>query len=101
MFAAKQHSVREHRQLVLNTGPFPQKDGTRVKLASRGYSRRPSRSRIVGNSLKQTAGGDAQSAERPFLDAVCDRTCQKIAAGPRRRFSPVKSLPALSQLSGA
>jgi hypothetical protein len=79
---------------------LPQLKGARSYLARRCHVYRPPLTCSVGRALQHAASGSVEAAQRAFLNSVGERVGEKIAADPRRRLGPVKSLPSRFELLG-
>jgi hypothetical protein len=97
--SAKQHSVLQHCNLMVDAAPFVEQHSTGGHFAGRRHFHGTARTGIFGDALEQAAGGWFETAEHAFLHSVCNRVSQQIPLYPRRRCGPLNRLPARFQFS--
>src|SRR5208337_3415958 len=92
------HSAIQHPDLVSHAVPLAHQYCPRWRCWGRLRSKRPSQSRVVGETKEQSSGGGFESSVDLLLDAVRHRTGQQFAADAKRRLGVVERPPLLRKL---
>jgi hypothetical protein len=94
-FFAKQHSLLQHRDLMVDAAPLANQHSSCPHFARRRRRfHRTARSGIIGHTSKQATDSWFETVERALLRAVCNRISQQILLHPHRRCGSVCRLPA-------
>ena len=80
-FSAKQHSLLQYCNLMVDAAPLANQHSSRPQFARRRRRLyRAARSSIIGYAIEQAADSWFETAERTLLRTVCSRVSQQLMA---------------------
>src|SRR5208337_425218 len=92
------HSAIQHPDLVSHAVPLAHQYCPRWRCWGRLRSKRPSRSRVVGETNEQSPGGGFKPSVDLLLNSICHGAGQQFVADAMRRLGAVERPPLLFQL---